>query len=197
MAIPSEEFLIERLSGIDEYQEMYANAFPEEVNPLTYLNTQKAIAAFERTLLTPSAFDNFLTGDASALTDQQKQGMIAFIDQGCTTCHMGVLLGGNMYHKFGIYDEYWEHTKSENIDEGLASVSGDSTQKFMFKVPSLRNVEKTFPYYHDGSVADLNEAIKIMGKTQLNKDLTDQQIADIGAFLASLTGKVPKEALIK
>ena len=195
MAIPSEEFLIDRLSGIVEYQDMYKKAFPDEEVPLTYLNTQKAIAAFERTLLTPSAFDNYLNGDVSALTDQQKQGLVAFVDQGCTTCHMGVLLGGNMYHKFGIYDEYWKHTKSENIDEGLATVSGDSTQKFMFKVPSLRNVEKTFPYYHDGSVADLNEAIKIMGKTQLNKDLTDQEITDIGLFLASLTGKVPEEAL--
>jgi len=197
MAIPNEEFLIERLSDIEEYQIMYAEAFPGEDDPLTYLNTQKAIGVFERTLLTPSPFDDYLNGNSAALSTQQKQGLQAFMDVGCITCHMGVLLGGNMYHKFGIYDEYWEHTKSENIDEGLASVSGDSTQKFMFKVPSLRNIDKTFPYYHDGSVQDLNEAIQIMAVTQLNKELTDEQIADIGAFLESLTGTVPEEALLK
>ncbi len=123
--------------------------------------------------------------------------MEAFIGQGCTTCHMGVLLGGNMYHKFGIYDDYWKHTKSENIDEGLAAVSGEEAQKFMFKVPSLRNIEKTFPYYHDGSVAELKEAIQIMAVTQLNKELTDEQLADIGAFLESLTGEVPEDALMR
>ncbi len=182
MAIPDEEFLIERLSNIEEYQILYAEAFPGEKDPLTYLNTQKAIAVFERTLLTPSPFDDYLNGNNAALSTQQKQGLVAFMDVGCITCHMGVLLGGNMYHKFGIYDEYWEHTQSENIDEGLASISGDSTQKFMFKVPSLRNIDKTFPYYHDGSVEDLNEAIQIMAVAQLNKELTDEQIADIGCI---------------
>lgn len=197
MAIPNEEFLIERLSDIEEYQIMYAEAFPGEAMPLSYINTQKAIAVFERTLLTPSPFDDYLNGDAMALNAQQKKGLTAFMDVGCITCHMGVLLGGNMYHKFGIYDEYWEHTKSETIDQGLAGVSGDSTQKFMFKVPSLRNIDKTFPYYHDGSVEDLNEAIQIMAVTQLNKELTDEQIADMGAFLESLTGTVPEKALLK
>lgn len=197
MAIPDEAFLIDRLSDIEEYQILYSEAFPGEEDPLSYKNTEKAIAAFERTLLTPSPFDDYLNGDVSALSPQQKQGMEVFIDQGCITCHMGVLLGGNMYHKFGIYDEYWKYTKSENVDEGLASVSGDSTQKFMFKVPSLRNIEKTFPYYHDGSVEDLDEAIQIMAATQLNKEFTDEEIADIGAFLASLTGEVPEQAKMK
>jgi len=197
MAIPSEEFLIERLSGIEEYQRLYAEAFPGEENPISYENTQKAIGVFERTLLTPSSFDNYLNGDVNALNIQQKEGLEAFIDQGCTTCHMGVLLGGNMYHKFGIYDDYWKHTKSEKIDEGLAGVSGEESQKFMFKVPSLRNVEKTFPYYHDGSIDELKEAIQIMAYTQLNKEFTDKQIDDIGAFLESLTGEIPQDALLK
>jgi len=196
MAIPSEEFLIDRLSDIEEYQIMYAEAFPDEDSPLTYNNTQKAIGVFERTLLTPSPFDDYLNGDMKALNTQQKQGLEAFINVGCITCHMGVLLGGNMYHKFGIYDDYWKHTKSENIDEGLSGVSGNETQKFMFKVPSLRNIEKTFPYYHDGSVAELDESIKIMAVTQLNKELTDEQISDIEAFLESLTGEVPQQALM-
>jgi cytochrome c peroxidase len=197
MGIPSEEFLIERLSGIEEYQKMYTQAYPEQDNPITYENTQKAIGAFERTLLTPSPFDNYLRGDVNALNDQEKSGLQAFIDNGCTTCHMGVLLGGNMYHKFGIYGDYWDHTKSEKVDEGLAGVTGEESQKFMFKVPSLRNVEQTFPYYHDGSVGRLDEAIRIMAVTQLNKELTDQEIADIGAFLGTLTGKIPDEALME
>lgn len=197
MGVPSKEFLIERLSGIEEYKTLYAEAFPGEENPLTYANTQKAIGAFERTLLTPSPFDHYLKGDVNAINSQQRKGLKAFIDNGCTTCHMGAILGGNMYHKFGIYDEYWKHTKSEKIDEGRFEVTGEESQKFMFKVPSLRNVEKTFPYYHDGSVMDLKEAIQIMAVTQLDKELTDEDIADIGAFLASLTGEVPQEALMK
>lgn len=197
MGIPNEEFLLERLSGIEEYQTMFREAFPDQDNPLTYGNIQNAIGAFERTLLTPSDFDRYLEGDISALDEQQKKGLEKFIDNGCTTCHMGVLLGGNMYHKFGVYDEYWEHTQSEKIDEGLASVTGKEAQKFMFKVPSLRNVEKTYPYYHDGSVEELGEAIRIMGKTQLNQDMTKEEIAQIQAFLISLTGEVPEEAMME
>ncbi|MCB2219609.1 MAG: cytochrome-c peroxidase [Bacteroidetes bacterium] len=197
MAIPSEEFLIERLSSIEKYQQLFAETYPEEENPITYENIEKSIAAFERTLITRAPFDNYLEGDFNALSDQQKKGLDAFMESGCTTCHSGVLLGGNMYHKFGLYDDYWKHTGSEHIDQGRAEVTGDEAQMFMFKVPSLRNVEKTFPYYHDGSVMELNKAIKIMAITQLNKELTDQEIADIGAFLESLTGKVPQDALMK
>jgi cytochrome c peroxidase len=197
MGIPNEEYLLNRLSGIEEYQTMFQTAFPDQDNPLTYENIQNAIGAFERTLLTPSDFDRYLEGDISALDVQQRKGLEEFIDHGCTTCHMGVLLGGNMYHKFGVYDEYWEHTQSEKIDEGLASVTGEEAQKFMFKVPSLRNVEKTYPYYHDGSVEELGEAIRIMGKTQLNQDMTEDEIALIQDFLTSLTGSVPEEALLE
>ncbi len=195
MAIPSEEFLIDRLSSIEEYQQQFARAFPDQEDPITYKNIENSIAAFERTLLTRAPFDDYLEGDFSALSQQQKKGLKAFMESGCTTCHSGVLLGGNMYHKFGIYDEYWKYTKSDKIDPGLAGVTGDESQQFMFKVPSLRNVDKTFPYYHDGSVSELNDAIRIMAITQLNKELTDQEIADIGHFLESLTGNIPDEAL--
>jgi len=195
MGIPDEDFLIERLSKIDEYGQMYANAFPGEDKPLSYVNTQKAIGAFERTLLTPSPFDDFLNGDYSALSDDQKAGLKSFMEVGCTTCHTGSLLGGNMYHKFGLFSDYWEHTGSEKVDEGRFAETGNEVDKFMFKVPSLRNVEKTFPYYHDGSVDNMNEAIQIMAITQLNKDLTDIEVKNIGEFLKSLTGEIPKEAL--
>ncbi len=195
MGIPNEAFLIERLSAIEEYQSMYAQAFPENENPLTYLNTKNAIGAFERTLLTPSSFDEYLNGDVEALNTDQRAGLKSFIETGCTTCHIGSLLGGNMYHKFGLYADYWEHTKSEKIDEGRFTETGNEADKFMFKVPSLRNVEKTFPYYHDGSVESMSDAIQIMAVTQLNKELTDVELKNIGEFLKSLTGEIPKEAL--
>ena len=197
MAIPSEEFLINRLNTIDEYKDKFAEAFPGQENPITYDNVENSIAAFERTLLTRAPFDDYLEGNFNALNEQQRKGLNTFINAGCTMCHSGALLGGNMYHKFGIYDEYWKHTKSEKIDEGLAGITGEESQKFMFKVPSLRNVEKTFPYYHDGSVSELGEAIEIMAYTQLDKELTDQEIADIGAFLSTLTGTIPEEVLKK
>ena len=195
MGIPNEAFLIERLSAIEEYQTMYTLAFPEDEKPLTYLNTQNAIGAFERTLLTPSPFDNYLNGDVEVLNTDQRAGLKSFIETGCTTCHIGSLLGGNMYHKFGLYDDYWKHTKSEKIDEGRFTETGNEGDKFMFKVPSLRNVEKTFPYYHDGSVESMSDAIQIMAVTQLNKELTDLELKNIGEFLKSLTGEIPKEAL--
>lgn len=195
MAIPNEAFLIDRLSKVEEYQSMYAQAFPEDEKPLTYLNTQNAIGAFERTLLTPSPFDDYLNGDFNALTANQKAGLKSFIDSGCIACHTGSLLGGNMYHKFGLFSDYWEHTKSKNVDKGRFQETKDEADMFMFKVPSLRNVEKTFPYYHDGSVENMNDAIQIMAVTQLNKELTDEEVKNIGEFMKSLTGEVPKEAL--
>jgi cytochrome c peroxidase len=98
-----------------------------------------------------------------------------------------------MYQKFGVYDEYWKHTKSEHIDEGRASVTGADADKYMFKVPSLRNIEKTYPYFHDGSVMSLNDAIKIMAKIQNDKDLTDEEVESIATFLKTLTGEVPAD----
>ncbi len=193
MAIPSEEFLIERLSKIDMYKDLFGKAFPEDDNALSYDNLQKAIGAFERTLITPSKFDDYLTGSTGALTLEEKTGLKTFMDVGCGTCHMGSLLGGNMFQKFGVFGNYWEYTKSENIDEGRFEVTKNEADKYMFKVPSLRNIAQTYPYFHDGSVSDLDEAVKIMAKVNLNKDLTESEVNDIVAFLGSLTGEVTKE----
>ncbi len=195
MAIPSEEFLVKRLSGIEEYKEAFKKAFPDEENPLTFDNIRKAIAAFERTLITPSRFDKFLEGDLNALSEEEKKGLETFIDVGCITCHTGPLLGGNMFQKFGIHANYWEYTKSEKIDEGRYKVTNNEADKYVFKVPSLRNVEKTAPYFHDGSVQDLKEAVRIMAKVQLGKDLTDEQVNAIVQFLKSLTGEIKSEWL--
>ena len=194
MNMHSKEDLEKMLAGIEGYKQMFAAAFPDDPNPVTFQHVQMAIAAFERTLLTPSDFDVYLEGSTDALTAQEKQGLQTFIDVGCTACHMGVLAGGNMYQKFGLFKPYHELTGSEKVDPGRAEVTKSGADSLMFKVPTLRNIEKTFPYFHDGSVADLEKAIKIMGMAQLDKEITDTQAKDIAAFLASLTGQVPADA---
>jgi len=172
---------------------LFAEAFPEEQAPITYKNLSKAIGAFERTLLTPSKWDDYLSGQAEALTLAEKKGLQAFINAGCTSCHSGELLGGNTFQKFGVFHDYWTYTKSTKIDEGRAAVTKNEADKYMFKTPSLRNVAKTAPYFHDGSVADLNEAVKIMAKVNLNKDLKDGEVSSIVTFLEALTGELPEE----
>ncbi len=193
MGMPNEKTVISRLSKDKEYKKMFAKAFPEEKNPVTYDNLKKAIGAFERKLITPSKFDKFLAGDPKALNEKEIKGLQLFIDKGCTTCHSGNALGGNMFQKFGLFGNYWEYTKSKSVDKGKAEVSKKEGDNYIFKTPSLRNITKTYPYFHDGSVGDLKEAIKIMGKLQLNKDLTDEEVSSIYDFMEALTGEVPAE----
>lgn len=194
MAIPSKEFLVNRLKEVELYQELFAEAYPEEENPITYQNIEYAIGAFERQLLTPSRFDDYLKGNHDALSSQEKQGLLSFVLVGCTQCHSDALLGATAsFQRFGVYDDYWKHTKSAKIDKGLAEVTGKELDEYMFKVPSLRNVAETWPYFHDGSVESLEESIKIMAEIQLDQKLNNRQIENIAAFLNSLTGEVPKE----
>jgi cytochrome c peroxidase len=193
MAIPSKQFLVERLSKIDLYKDLFKRAYPNENNPITYENIEKAIAAFERTLITPSRFDEYLAGNMDALTLEEKRGLMTFITRGCNTCHNGNALGGKSLQKFGAYADYWEYTKSEHIDKGLGGMSGNASENFIFKVPSLRNIAKTGPYFHDGSIKDLGEAIKIMAKIQLNADLSETEVNNLVAFLGALTGEVPTQ----
>ncbi len=196
MAIPNEQFLIDRLKKVEMYQNLFTEAYPGENDLFTYKNIRHAIAAFERTLLTPSKFDNYLANDINALNDQEKKGLKTFIDQGCIACHTGSLLGGGMLQKFALFGDYWELTGSSNVDYGKFEETKVESDKFMFYVPILRNIEKTAPYFHDGSVTDLRMAIKIMGKTELNKDLTAEQVDDIFVFMTALTGQTPAEAAI-
>ncbi|MCG3166135.1 MAG: Cytochrome c551 peroxidase [Bacteroidia bacterium] len=191
MEIPNEAFLVKRLSEVPEYKKLFSEAFPGK--GITYENLRLAIAAFERKLLTPSRFDNYLNGDTKALTLEEKKGLNNFIKIGCTTCHSGALLGGNMMQKFGVHREYWTLTESKKIDEGRAAVTKQESDKYMFKVPSLRNVEKTYPYFHDGSVADLKKAIQIMAVAQLAYRMSPEEINSVEAFLKSLTGDIPAE----
>lgn len=195
MNIHDKEYLEKRLASIDGYYPLFKAAFPEENEPISYRNLQLAIGAFERTLLTPAPFDEYLSGGKDALTDQEKAGLHEFITTGCITCHSGVLLGGNMYQKFGIFAPYNKYTGVENPDPGRYAVTNNSADSNIFKVPTLRNINETYPYFHDGSVQELEDAIKIMAKVQLNKDLGDDTVRKIASFLSSLTGKIPPYAL--
>jgi cytochrome c peroxidase len=188
----SVEIILKSMKG---YAAMFREAFPNEKDPVTVDNFAKAVGAFERTLVTPGPFDDFMQGNAAALTAQQKRGLTTFMNTGCLTCHFGPYVGGQMYQKFGVFEPYAKYTKSQSIDEGRFVVTKNPSDKFVFKVPVLRNVAETPPYFHDGSVDKLTDAVEIMAKIQLAKNLTKEQAADIAAFLSSLTGKIPEEAL--
>jgi len=193
--MPSYEAVEKRLKEITGYTPLFQKAFPGGKDPVNVDNFSKAVGAFERTLVTPSRFDAFLKGDQAAFTDPQKRGLKTFIETGCITCHSSAYVGGQMYQKFGLIEPYWKYTKSETIDEGRYAVTKNEADKYVFKVPVLRNVEKTPPYFHDGSINRLEEAISIMGKVQLGRDLTKPQTADIHAYLRSLTGEISEDAM--
>ena len=183
--------VVAKLKAIPDYADLFATAFPGEGDPINQKNWGVAIAAFERTLLTPGRFDAFLNGGAEALTPKEQEGLQKFISLGCVSCHNGPLLGGNSFQKFGVQEDYWRETGSPSPDKGRFDVTKDPADLYVFKVPQLRNVEKTAPYFHDGSVAELPKAVKIMGKVQLGQALTDEDVAAIVAFLGALTGPVP------
>lgn len=191
--IPNERFLEERLRSIKEYQELFAAVYPESAEPVTFANLQDAIGAFERQLNPVSRFDHFLNGDTSVLNKSEIAGMNSFIENGCTACHSGISVGGTMLQKFGLYGNYWEYTKSEVVDEGLYARTQKESDKYVFKSPGLRNITKTYPYFHDGSVESLHDAVRIMGKLQRDVNLTDQEINNIVAFMGAMTAEVDQK----
>lgn len=193
--MPSNEAVEKKLKEIKGYMEFFKRAFPKETDPITVENLAKAVGAFERILVTSSRFDSFLKGDITALNGKEKRGLKTYLEVECIMCHSGPYVGGQMYEKFGIFEPYWKYTKSDPIDEGRYVVTKNEADRYDFKVPILRNVEKTAPYFHDGSVDKLEDAVWIMGKIQLGKDLNKSQVEDIVAFLKSLTGKIPEDAL--
>lgn len=193
MGLSGEQEAVDRLKGVDQYKKLFADAFPEDEDPITWNNLTRAIAAFERKLITPARFDDYLKGNDDAINDMEKKGLQIFIDRGCIACHSGIALGGGTFQKFGVYGDYWDYTKSEKVDAGKFDVTKKEGDKNFFKVPSLRNITKTFPYFHDGSVADLREATRIMGKIQLNKELSEEDLDALMAFYETLTGEVPEE----
>jgi cytochrome c peroxidase len=190
---PDQATAMGKLKAVPDYAGAFAKAFPGDKDPINSRNCGTAVGAFERTLSTPSRFDAFLSGDATALSAEERAGLGKFIETGCAACHNGAGVGGNSFQKFGLHGDYWKETGVATPDKGRAEVTRNDADLYVFKVPSLRNVAKTSPYFHDGSVADLDRAVKIMGRIQLGKTLSDADAASIAAFLGSLTGSVPPD----
>jgi cytochrome c peroxidase len=188
MAMPAEKAVTALLQSMPEYVDLFKRAFPGDKQPISYDNMARAIGAFERKLMTPSRWDAFLNGGQSALTPEEQVGLKTFLDTGCQACHSGALLGGTMYQRLGAVKAYPGLT-----DPGRAKVTKSDSDKGVFKVPSLRNIEKTGPYFHDGHVADLEQAVREMAEYQLGKTLTPEQTRQIVTFLKVLTGKIDAE----
>lgn len=181
MGMPNEKEVVKKLKTTSDYALAFTKAFPNQKKPLSYKNIGMAIGAYEKTLITPSRFDEFLKGDMSALNQQEKRGLKKFMHKGCVSCHNGPLLGGNDYQLLGAANEYKTH------DLGRYNVTKEESDKKVFKVPSLRNVAETGPYFHDGSIKTLDEAIKLMAYHQLDENVGVGFIEDVKAFLRTLT----------
>lgn len=192
MAMPNERHVLRTLASIPEYRERFAAAFPGERDPITYANVGRAIAAFERKLVTPGRFDRFLAGDHSALTDDEQRGFGLFYGIGCTTCHNSAAVGGKSFQKLGLINPY-----PDQRDLGRFAVTGLEQDKMVFRVPSLRNVAETAPYFMHGELATLDETVRTMAWHQLGKQLTDEEARLIVAFLRSLTGELPADYIAK
>jgi len=188
MAMTSEREVAAVLRSMPEYVDAFKKAFPGEKDPIGYENMAKAIGAFERKLVTPSRWDKFLKGDSRALTNEEKAGFNTFMETGCMACHFGEYLGGNMYQKLGLVK-----TWPETSDPGREKVTKNESHRMLFKVPGLRNIAETKPYYHSGKVETLEDAVSRMAEYQLGKNLSDGQVRSIVTWMKSLTGEVPAE----
>jgi cytochrome c peroxidase len=177
---------IDVLTSIPEYVMEFKQVFGTD--KITIDEVTQAIAEFEKTLVTPnSPFDQWLLGDKAALNAEELAGYKLFKESGCVACHNGEAVGGNSFQKMGVMEPY----KAKSPAEGLSAVTGKDADRFKFKVPTLRNVEMTYPYFHDGEAETLTEAVDVMGRLQLGKKFSDKENALIVAFLKSLTGDQP------
>lgn len=203
MAMPNHQLVIKRIEEVPEYRETFKKVFGG-ADPLTIDNVAKAIAAYERTLITPnSAFDRYRRGDKKALTEQQLRGYQVANTVGCFSCHSGANFAGpNLPEGTGFYQQFPKFEKNEYIskygfkkDLGRYEATKQSEDKHMWRVPTWRNIALTAPYFHNGSVDTLDEAVKIMARTQLDKELSTREAEDIVAFMNSLTGEFPKQEM--
>ncbi|NML16106.1 cytochrome-c peroxidase [Azohydromonas caseinilytica] len=184
------ELAVEVLSSIPAYKAEFRQVFKSE--RLTIEEVTKAIAAFEETLVTPnSRFDQWLLGKKDALNKDELAGYQLFKTSGCTACHNGPAVGGNSFQKMGVVAPY----KASSPAEGRVAVTGKDADRFSFKVPTLRNVELTYPYFHDGEAATLTQAVDTMGRLQLGRTFSSTENAQIVSFLKTLTGEQPKLTL--
>ena len=179
------ENLIKTLNA-SKYKKEFGRLYPEGITKETITH---AIAEFEKALITPNApFDQYLRGDKNAISVEQKEGYALFKSKGCVSCHHGQNVGGNLYNKFGVIEN------AKSADFGRFNVTKKERDKYFFKVPSLRNVAKTAPYFHDGRTSSLSEAVKMMARYQLGRPVTEAEVMKIVAFLSSLNGELPAEA---
>jgi cytochrome c peroxidase len=194
MGMPDEASVEAVLAAIPGYVEAFGTAVPDEPSPVTYENMSKAIGAFERRLSTPGPIDTWLAGDDQALSPAALAGLKLFMDSDCQSCHGGFNFGGTMYQKLGT-EKPWPGLK----DDGRAAVTGDERDRFVFKVPSLRNIEKTGPYLHDGSIDSLRDMVAkmVQHQTKRSAPYSEEEMANMLAFLAALTGELPTEYIKK
>jgi cytochrome c peroxidase len=187
----SEEHVVEQLRSIPGYVTRFEQAFPGQAEAVTFENVRHALALFEATLLTPNApFDRFLQGEEAALTAEQQEGLRLFMEKGCAACHQGMNVGGGMYAPFGVVEKPGAEILPPT-DKGRFEVTRTVSDEYVFKVPTLRNVALTPPYFHTGKAWDLRQAVAVMGASQLGIALTDVEIDRIAAFLQALTGDQP------
>jgi len=176
------DIAVERIASIQGYLPYFEAAFPGEENPLTFENIVRAIAAFERTLITPNdGLDRYLRGETDALSEDARRGMEIVVQVGCVACHNGAMLSTGNLMRFNHGD-----------DIGRATVTGEDSDEYLFRVATWRNISLTAPYFHDGSAETLDEAIRTMASVQLNRELTDDEVYYILAFLNSLVGEMPE-----
>lgn len=189
--------VVNKLKQSSEYVSWFKQLYSDGITSDNIDNIKDAIATFERSLYTPnSRFDRFLRGEQNALTEEEKEGYQRFKSYGCVSCHQGMLLGGNMFQSFGLHGNYFaDRGNVTKADLGRFNVTGDERDRYVFKVPSLRNVVLTNPYFHDGSAATLEEAIKVMAKYQLGRQLPQTDIDLIIKFLNTLTGEYKGKSL--
>ncbi|MEO8026611.1 MAG: cytochrome c peroxidase [Bryobacteraceae bacterium] len=186
MALPSEKAAVAAIRSDPSYEAAFRSAFPGDANPITFDNIANAIGAFERTLVTPAKWDQFLKGDSTALTAAERQGLHTFMMTGCGQCHNGTYVGGATFQKLGQQKPY-----PNQKDLGRYEVTKAADDKMFFKVPSLRNVEKTGPYFHNGEVATLEDAVSRMAEFQLGTRLAPSEIQSIVTWLKTLTSENP------
>jgi len=184
------DLAIEVLTSIPGYVTEFESVFKND--PISIDQVTASIAEFEKTLVTPnSRFDQYLNGDSNAMSSKEIMGYQLFIETGCSSCHGGPAMGGGSFQKMGLIKPY----KTTNDALGLAGVTGNDSDKFRFKVPTLRNIELTYPYFHDGGAQTLTQAVNIMAEIQLGRTFSAGESASVVAFLKTLTGEQPSFAL--
>jgi cytochrome c peroxidase len=181
MAMRTEDDVVHQLTDDPNYHQAFKDAFPEEAQPITFDNVARAIAAFERTLVAPSRFDRYLRGQTDALTLEEKRGLNTFMDMHCIECHSSIPVGGRLLKELGVY-----HSYENQSDLGRFEVTHQEQDRFVFKVGMLRNVTLTAPYFHDGRVSTLSEAIRLMAWMQLDMEISPAEIDEIACFFRSL-----------